>query len=210
MSSGVHLQVAQFASIGRRVFAESLEEERFFEPLYAFRDGANRPRRNFCVDAVVQALVQMAFDRLLVLHHLDVVVHLLEQREVDRFAVRVVLGTTCATEDLLHVEHAHIFVGSCRRGVYLCALNQHGVSWQVHTPGKGGRRAQNLDLPVVKQIFNHGPVFSEHTCVVHTHAVLEQLFYLFVAGGIYFSLGFPGVLAVEQMGNVRSRLYNLN
>ena len=115
----------------------------------------------------------MTFNVLLVLHHLHVLVHLLKRSQDDGFALFIELWTASSTEDLLHIEHAHVFVCAGRRVIYFGALDQNGVSRQIDTPSEGRCRAEHFDVAIVEHGLHHVSVLAEHTSVMYAEAVRE-------------------------------------
>ena len=96
-----------------RILDHALVIVRLLEPLNTFADCRDRATGYLSVETIVKALVQVTLNVLLVLHHLNVVIHLFEWRQNDGFTFLVELWTASSTKDLLHVKHAHVFVGTC-------------------------------------------------------------------------------------------------
>jgi len=96
----------------------------------------------------------MGLNRLLVLHHLHVVVHLLVRSQDDGLTFFIVLGSTGTTEDLLNIEHSDIFVGTGRGVIDFGSFDDDTVCWQVDTPRQSRCRAQHLDVSLVEHLFD--------------------------------------------------------
>lgn len=95
-----------------RVLCHPSVKVRLFEPLDTFGNCRDCATGDLSVKTVVKAFLEVGLDVLLVLHHLHVLVHLLVRGEDDGLALSIELRSTSATEDLLHVEHSHVFVGT--------------------------------------------------------------------------------------------------
>lgn len=82
----------------------------------------------------------MTFNRLFVLHHFNVLIHLFEQSYDDGFSLGIVLGPTSSTEDLLYVEHADIFICTSLRVIDFRSFNNDCVSGQIDSPRESAGR----------------------------------------------------------------------
>ena len=54
----------------------------------------------------------MAFNRLLVLKHLHIVIHLFKRAQDYRLTFLIELRPTCTTEDLLDIKHPKVFIST--------------------------------------------------------------------------------------------------
>mmetsp|Transcript_57678 Transcript_57678/g.103595 ORF Transcript_57678/g.103595 Transcript_57678/m.103595 type:complete len:297 (+) Transcript_57678:4096-4986(+) len=95
------------------------------------------------------------------------------------------------------------------------------MGWQVHTPGKGRSRNQNLDVPIGVQILHELPVCSRQSGVVDGKAVRQKVLHLWslhllglslqdLTGGriLLKELG-QGVVLHGQISQGLSRLHGL-
>ena len=117
-----------------RIFYHALVVIRLFQPLYALTDSSDSATCDLSIQAVVKAFVQVTLDVLFVLHHFDILVHLLEGSQNNSLSFCIELWTASSTKDLLNIKNANVFVCTSRGVVNFCALNQHGVRRQVDTP----------------------------------------------------------------------------
>lgn len=104
------MEISHVNGICMGVLHKSLIVVGLLEPLDAFRNGGNRSTSDLCIQTVIETFVKVTLNRLFVLHHLYVIVHLLESSQNDGFSFFVVLRSTSSTEYLLHIEYSNVFV----------------------------------------------------------------------------------------------------
>mmetsp|Transcript_17274 Transcript_17274/g.51907 ORF Transcript_17274/g.51907 Transcript_17274/m.51907 type:complete len:204 (-) Transcript_17274:1316-1927(-) len=102
------------------------------------------------------------------------------RRHDDALAALLKLRAARTSKDLLHVEHAQVGEGATLGVIHLCALDDHGVGRQVHTPGQRCRAHQDLYDPFGKEALRQRPVSAQHASVVHPKARLKKLHHLAV------------------------------
>jgi hypothetical protein len=112
VTSRVHLKFLPLDLVASWVLEHSSIVEGLFEPLDTLSDRCDLARGDLCVDAVCETLFEVTLHLFFILHHADIVVHLLGWGQNNRLALVVELGTTGTTKDLLHVEDADILVST--------------------------------------------------------------------------------------------------
>jgi len=115
--------------------------------LHALGHGRDGSSRDLCVDAVVQAIDQVALDGLLIGHHAHVLVDLLVLGDDESLTLAVELRTPGSAEDLLHIEDSNVLVAALLGVIDFGALDENTVGGQVDSPSECGSRAEDLDVP---------------------------------------------------------------
>jgi hypothetical protein len=76
----------------------------------------------------------MTLNSLLILKHLDIVIHLLDRGQNDRLAFLIKLRATCTTKNLLNIKHSEVLIRTSRRVINLRSFNNNTVSRQIDSP----------------------------------------------------------------------------
>ncbi|KAH3661904.1 hypothetical protein OGAPHI_006083 [Ogataea philodendri] len=147
----------------------------------------DRSQNYLCIEIVNQLGDQLGLNWKLLIQNCKVIFHLILISDDDSFTVGIVSGSSGSSQHLKNVLWREFNPSTFLWRVDIGTFDNNCVCWEINTPCQGGRRNQNFQISLSKQIFCCRSVLSVHSGMVNSKSHGEDTFQAFALCVVGFS-----------------------